>query len=102
MRSYTHTFAFICLLIICISINHVESFSTYRYDPNNDEFSDVLRADTTFHARLNDLAIGTDEMEPLQSYGHIRFIPYKKRTIPIELQKALYAHGIVGRRRRRR
>ncbi|CAF0863986.1 unnamed protein product [Adineta ricciae] len=25
--------------------------------------------------------------------------PYPKRTIPIELQKALFAHGIVGRRR---
>src|SRR5205823_5524996 len=32
--------------------------------------------------------------------GIIRFIPYKKRTIPLELQKALYAHGIVGRRRK--
>lgn len=31
--------------------------------------------------------------------GVIRFYPYKKRTIPLELQKALYAHGIVGRRR---
>jgi hypothetical protein len=31
--------------------------------------------------------------------GVIRLIPYKKRTIPLELQKALYAHGIVGRRR---
>ena len=29
----------------------------------------------------------------------VRLIPYKKRTIPLELQKALYAHGIVGRRR---
>ncbi len=31
--------------------------------------------------------------------GIVRFYPYKKRTIPLELQKALYAHGIVGRRR---
>ena len=31
--------------------------------------------------------------------GIIGIIPYKKRTIPLELQKALYAHGIVGRRR---
>ena len=29
----------------------------------------------------------------------IHLIPQKKRTIPLELQKALYAHGIVGRRR---
>ena len=29
----------------------------------------------------------------------IHLIPNKKRTIPLELQKALYAHGIVGRRR---
>lgn len=38
-------------------------------------------------------------------YGHytpnrrVLLIPVDKRTIPIELQKALYAHGIVGRRR---
>ncbi len=31
--------------------------------------------------------------------GKVHIIPYDKRTIPIELQKALYAHGIVGRRR---
>ena len=33
--------------------------------------------------------------------GAIRFIPYpaQKRAIPIEFQKALFAHGIVGRRR---
>ncbi|UJR26962.1 hypothetical protein I4U23_008269 [Adineta vaga] len=31
----------------------------------------------------------------------LRYIPYlsAKRSIPIELQKALFAHGIVGRRR---
>ena len=27
------------------------------------------------------------------------FIPFNKRKIPLQLQKALYAHGIVGRRR---
>jgi hypothetical protein len=33
--------------------------------------------------------------------GEIRFISYpaQKRAIPIEFQKALFAHGIVGRRR---
>lgn len=31
--------------------------------------------------------------------GRISVLPYDKRTIPIELRKALYAHGIVGRRR---
>ncbi len=29
--------------------------------------------------------------------GILRLVPYKKRTIPLDLQKALYAHGIVGR-----
>ena len=33
------------------------------------------------------------------SLARIRLIPFDKRTIPIELQKAFYAHGIVGRRR---
>ena len=31
--------------------------------------------------------------------GRFHYVPFDKRTIPIELQKALYAHGIVGRRR---
>lgn len=31
--------------------------------------------------------------------GLTQSIPFKKRKIPLELQKALYAHGIVGRRR---
>ena len=35
----------------------------------------------------------------LTSVSRVRLIPYDKRGIPIELQKALYAHGIVGRRR---
>lgn len=30
------------------------------------------------------------------SVSRIRIIPLDKRTIPIELQKALYAHGIIG------
>lgn len=44
------------------------------------------------------------QLNPGQHELHVRnavihLIPYKKRTIPLELQKALYAHGIVGRRR---
>lgn len=31
--------------------------------------------------------------------GRVQFIPHDKRTIPLELRKAFYAHGIVGRRR---
>jgi hypothetical protein len=31
--------------------------------------------------------------------GRLSLVPHDKRTIPIELRKALYAHGIVGRRR---
>jgi len=31
--------------------------------------------------------------------GRIQLIPHDKRTIPLELRKAIYAHGIVGRRR---
>jgi hypothetical protein len=31
--------------------------------------------------------------------GQVALLPYDKRTIPLELRKALYAHGIVGRRR---
>lgn len=52
-----------------------------------------------FHPKMSQYAF-----DPAVSNFNLRralisFIPYKKRTIPLELQKALYAHGIVGRRR---
>lgn len=41
----------------------------------------------------------SNHLVPNSAVSRIRIIPFDKRTIPIELQKALYAHGIVGRRR---
>ncbi|CAF1446331.1 unnamed protein product [Didymodactylos carnosus] len=35
--------------------------------------------------------------QPLRTTPKI--MPFQKRTIPIEFQKQLYAHGVVGRRR---
>jgi hypothetical protein len=88
-------------LIICISTKNVDSLSNYQYDNNDEEAKNLLIPDSLFllkniNSRSDHSTIGSDY--DLQ-YGQIHIIPYKKRTIPIELQKALYAHGIVGRRR---
>ncbi len=89
-------------MIICLSAKNVDGLGNYRYDNNNDEelknllISDNLILLRDVHGGLDPSLTGSNY--DLQ-YGQIRIIPAKKRTIPIELQKALYAHGIVGRRR---
>jgi len=88
-------------LITCISTKNVDSLSNYQDDNNDGETKNVLAPDSVFllknvNSRSDHSTMGSDY--DLQ-YGQIRIIPFKKRTIPIELQKALYAHGIVGRRR---
>jgi hypothetical protein len=89
-------------LIIYLSAKNVDGLVNYPYDNNYDgELKNLLITDNL--SSLKDINGGID---PSLSgydydlpYGQIRIIPFKKRTIPIELQKALYAHGIVGRRR---
>jgi hypothetical protein len=88
-------------LIICISAKNVNSLSNYQYNNNDGEFKNFLVPNSlsllkNINSRFDHSSIGSDSD---LYYGQIRIIPYKKRTIPIELQKALYAHGIVGRRR---
>ncbi len=89
-------------MITCISTKNVDSLSNYQDDNDDGETKNVLAPDNLFllknvNSRSDHSTIGSDY--DLQ-YGQIRIIPFvKKRTIPIELQKALYAHGIVGRRR---
>lgn len=83
------------IVIICISTTttHVNGLVNYHDENTDVDLKDSAMADTFFSSKL----INADYDHP---YGQVHIIPYKKRTIPIELQKALYAHGIVGRRRR--
>jgi hypothetical protein len=76
--------------------------SNNLYTPDNDE---TISRDlwSRLSHRHNERSIFTPRFKSgygLRS-GQIRYIPYpaQKRAIPIELQKALFAHGIVGRRR---
>ena len=88
------------------SWNSDESFYLKRFIPDSkqwtrrDLWSRFFRADnrpvTYSHQSPAGPAAGSNH---LTSVGRIRIIPFDKRGIPIELQKALYAHGIVGRRR---
>jgi hypothetical protein len=87
--------------MICISAKNGDSLSNYQYDINDEELKNLIIPDNLFlmkdvNRRSDYSTMGSDY--DLQ-YGSIRIIPFKKRTIPIEFQKALYAHGIVGRRR---
>ncbi|CAF1030119.1 unnamed protein product [Rotaria sordida] len=95
-------FIVLFLFIIYVSATNTDSIINDQYDNNDAEINIHLPSDISFlfksiNNRLNhhpsmvyDFDIKNDQ--PV-------IIPFKKRTIPIELQKALYAHGIVGRRR---
>ncbi len=76
--------------------------SNNLYIPDNDETISRDPWSRLFH-RHYERSIFTPTFKSgygLRS-GQIRYISYpdQKRAIPIELQKALFAHGIVGRRR---
>jgi len=77
----------------------VESLPSYQDDNNDEELKNILTSDDLY--LIKDMNNRADHpiIRPDYDiqYDQIRIIPYKKRTIPIELQKALYAHGIVGR-----
>jgi hypothetical protein len=64
------------------------------YEPNDDEIPSSKPWPGIIHSNY---------IQPVPNIrlrsGIVRVIPYKKRTIPLTLQKALYAHGIIGRRR---
>ncbi|UJR22174.1 hypothetical protein I4U23_025238 [Adineta vaga] len=117
------------LFILFIFLNHSRQISAYSidrvnnyasqpliFDDDRGRFNILSENDGSFYASLDD-----DDDDDLSSTNlwqkriypnyyrpspifklHnaiVRVRPYKKRTIPLELQKALYAHGIVGRRR---
>jgi hypothetical protein len=70
---------------------------------NDDDQSNIFSDDLTSSNIWSETNHQQNYIPSMPNYdlrrGVIRLIPYKKRTIPLELQKALYAHGIVGRRR---
>lgn len=78
----------------------------YAYTSDNDEEISRNPWSQLFHRHHTRSALNPTYYVTSQSgfparHHQIRYIPYpsQKRTIPIELQKALLAHGIVGRRR---
>lgn len=84
-------------MIICILARNVDCL---QYDDTDGEIKNVILPDNFYllksmNTNSDHSTIGSDYDLHL---GQYRIIPFKKRTIPIELQKALYAHGIVGRR----
>jgi len=88
------------------SINLDQSFYLENDIPENVELSRrgvwarLFRSESHSPRKMstpsNDLATGSGYAF---KNGQFQIIPHDKRTIPIELRKALYAHGIVGRRR---
>jgi hypothetical protein len=76
------------------------------YTPDNDEIISQNPWSKLFHRSYERSILTPTYYSPPQSgfalrNGEISYITYpaQKRAIPIELQKALFAHGIVGRRR---
>ncbi len=88
-------------------IIHHETISAYSINHKslvlNDDQSDHLSDDISSSNIWPEINEQQNYIPSVPNFdlrrGIIRIIPYKKRTIPLELQKALYAHGIVGRRR---
>jgi hypothetical protein len=82
-----------------------DSDSNILYIPDNEEITSRNPWSHLFH-RYSDRSVGspTYYSRPQSGFnlrrGEIHYIPYpfQKRAIPIEFQKALFAHGIVGRR----
>ncbi|CAF0949484.1 unnamed protein product [Adineta steineri] len=108
------------VLIICINNNYVLANDqiTLINDNNDDQLTDVEDSmsenielvrrgvwSRLFRTEVNPARLDSrfsyspTSLNYASSSGPIHIIPVDKRTIPIELQKALYAHGIVGRRR---
>lgn len=104
------------LLTICIANNGISANDYYDdnelyYSKNSHpEDLEIVRRGVwsrLFRGGLNGPQKTDGQSYPLSATsdlaalnGRIQIIPYDKRTIPLELRKALYAHGIVGRRRR--
>jgi len=104
-----YIFTLFILLIIFVNNEQISANSIRR---NNDYLSQSLifdddQSDSLSDEPINEKIISSNfwprtyrsSYTPPISSTVLRFVPYKKRTIPLQLQRALYAHGIVGRRR---
>ncbi|UJR22178.1 hypothetical protein I4U23_025242 [Adineta vaga] len=91
--------AFLFLLIVIVSARNIDSSRNDEdHIDNSGIIKQTLALDADLFSKINNNRPDRSAMSDFGfTYGHFPF--YKKRTIPIELQKALYAHGIVGRRR---
>ncbi|CAF2748848.1 unnamed protein product [Rotaria sp. Silwood2] len=89
------------LFIIYVSAKNTDIIIHDQYDNNDVEINIRLPPDISF--LFKNINSHSNHPSMLADYDlkddQALIIPFKKRTIPIELQKALYAHGIVGRRR---
>ncbi|CAF1259764.1 unnamed protein product [Rotaria sp. Silwood1] len=89
------------LFIIYVSAKDTDMIINDQYDNNDAEVNIHLPPDIAF--LFKNINSHSDHPSMVTDYdikdGRPLMISFKKRTIPIELQKALYAHGIVGRRR---
>ncbi|CAF1228664.1 unnamed protein product [Adineta steineri] len=116
-----HIFTLLLLLLIFVAKQQISANSIYRGNPyesqsslfDDDQLNLEPSSDNLFYEPIDNAKsltirrLRTYRSNFVQTMPHIsvrngvvRLIPYKKRTtIPLELQKALYAHGIVGRRR---
>jgi hypothetical protein len=107
MVMYQQTVFMIKHLLIIIHFIHLdESINLKNLMPEKIElnrrgvwsrlFRDEINLPQKINSRSHDFPV-----EPVLALknGRIQFIPHDKRKIPLELRKALYAHGIVGRRR---
>jgi hypothetical protein len=117
--SYLQMFIFVFILILCINNGHVTANGQTSFDKNDDEsfylknsmpenlqlikrgvWSRLFRSKTNSPQTTDSRS---DQFPAPLAFAaakiRLQLLPYEKRTIPLELRKALYAHGIVGRRR---
>ncbi|CAF2413689.1 unnamed protein product [Rotaria sp. Silwood2] len=115
-----HVFILFISFIIFANNHKISANNIYRrndYVPqsfvfDNDKPKILFKRDNLYYESMDDkipssalwsIIYRPDYISPKSNFGLRRSInpsmPFKKRKIPLELQKALYAHGIVGRRR---
>ncbi|CAF1125032.1 unnamed protein product [Rotaria sordida] len=115
-----HIFTLFILFLIFANNYKILANNIYRRNDyvspslifDNDQPKILFEPDNLFYESIDDEIPSSDYwsiifrpnyIPPVPNTGSRRSInpsmPFKKRKIPLELQKALYAHGIVGRRR---
>ncbi|CAF0837860.1 unnamed protein product [Rotaria sordida] len=84
-------------------INQHNSVDMKKFIPENIALSRDNVWSRLFHSEISQPRITSRSSYPSKKYGltfpngRTYIIPFDKRTIPIKLQKAFFAHGIVGR-----